>query len=102
MSFPTFLAQVRKVCLGAFEHPEFPLEKLSLPRDPNHNLFIQILFQLRNFPKQSVTFQGLDSESVKFRRQISDFELSLNVFEEPDRLLCQFDISILLRNHKVC
>ncbi|MDB5328181.1 MAG: putative linear pentadecapeptide gramicidin synthetase LgrB [Phycisphaerales bacterium] len=80
--FTDLLARVRTTALGAYAHPDVPLERiveeLRLPRDPAHTPLFQVMFAYQNLPdgggdrvldltpQLSARRHRTDSESAKF------------------------------------
>ena len=94
-TFREFLSQVRQVALEAFAHQELPFEKLVEELQPERNLshtpIFQVLFQLRNLPKASLTAAGITLEECKFERGIAAFDLTLDIIETSKGLVCSFE-----------
>jgi amino acid adenylation domain-containing protein len=86
---PTFrelLARVRKNALDAYTHQEVPFEKLveelQPERDLGRNPFFQVMFQLRNYPTQSVSLGDLNIEEYEFDSDIAKFDLSVGLRDD--------------------
>ncbi|WP_082348916.1 condensation domain-containing protein [Planktothricoides sp. SR001] len=94
-TFREFLNQVRQVALEAFAHQELPFEKLveelKPDRDLSHTPIFQVLFQLRNLPQSSVTAAGIGFEELKGDREITAFDLTLDILETSSGLVCSFN-----------
>lgn len=81
---PTFvelLARVRSVSLGAFEHQEFPFDKLvealKPERDMSRNPLFQILFGLNNHAAPVVALPELSLTGVEIEKGTNLFDLTL-------------------------
>ena len=86
---PTFrelLARVRKNALDAYTHQEVPFEKLveelQPERDLSRNPFFQVMFQLRNYPAQSVSLGDVNIEEYEFGSDIAKFDLSVGLRDD--------------------
>ena len=94
-SFLGALERVRKVTLQAYAHQELPLarlaEALRMERGIDIRAAFQVIFNLRNFPSQSVAFTGLQTRPFDFDYGIARFDLSLEITERSDGLCCLFE-----------
>lgn len=95
---PTFrelLLRVRDVALGAYAHQDLPFEKLveelQPERDPSYTPLFQVMFQLRNVPKQAIEVQELRIDEFEFDSGIAPFDLTLEVVEKAEGLFCLFN-----------
>ncbi len=86
---PTFrelLARVRKNALDAYTYQEVPFEKLveelQPERDLSRNPFFQVMFQLRNYPAQSVSLGDVNIEEYEFGSDIAKFDLSVGLRDD--------------------
>jgi amino acid adenylation domain-containing protein len=87
---PTFrelLKRVRTVMLGAFQHQEFPFEKLvdelKAPRDASRTPLFQVMFTFHSTADRDVEVEGL-----QFRR------------ESAENTSAKFDLSMLIQESK--
>lgn len=94
---PTFrelLKRVREVALAAETHREIPFEKLveelKPKRNPHQDSFFQVLFQLRNLPKESIEIAGIKMEDYPLETGMVMVDLSLELEEQPEGLLIVF------------
>lgn len=90
------LDQVRKTTLDAYAHQDLPFERLvdhlQPPRDLSRTPLFQALFVLQNIPLRAREIGGLSATEVRFdHAPHSNFDLTLNVDEQADRL----DISLI-------
>lgn len=110
--FKTLLAQTRETVLNALTHQDFPfirvVENLHFHQDPSRSPIFQCLFNLHNVqrarevstlltqnnPGKSLDFGGLQLEPYFFPQEEGQFELSLEVIDTGETLLCT------LRYHK--
>ena len=95
LKFRSAIERVREVTLQAYAHQDLPLARLaeSLRADHGSNLqtALQVMFNFRNFPSQGVEFVGLQSFPFAFDSRIARFDLSLEIAETPQGLLCRFE-----------
>ncbi|MDY6900225.1 MAG: condensation domain-containing protein, partial [Cyanobacteriota bacterium] len=93
-TFTELLAQVREVALGAYAHQDVPFEKLVEELHPernlSHNPLFQVLFQLRNLPEETIEVQGLKFNSYHLETGLAMLDLSLEIEEKAEGLLCIF------------
>ncbi len=91
LSFRSFLEQVKRTALGAFENQAFQLEellkRLRLSRDPGRNPLFDTMFSLQNMPENRFDFQGLHFMHHAIEQNVSKFDLTLNGFEGGDGVL---------------
>jgi surfactin family lipopeptide synthetase A len=90
-TFREFLRRVRTVCLGAYSHRELPFEAVietsQLARAGRHNPLLQVLFQLRNVPRQALSLEGLDAGGFSFAGDESiRWDVYLSMRETPRRV----------------
>jgi non-ribosomal peptide synthetase component F len=94
-TFRELLSRVRQVALEAYEHQDLPFEKLveelQPDRDLSHTPVFQVLFQLRNLPTSTLTAGDIALKEVKFERGIAAFDLTLDIVETSQGLVCSFE-----------
>lgn len=90
---PTFrqlLARVRKTVLEAFDHQHIPfdhlVDALRVQRDPSRSPFFQVLFSLQNYDSSQFELDGVKMRSLITDLETSRFDLTLELWEEPDKL----------------
>src|SRR5262249_5268475 len=93
---PTFrelLGRVRAANLDALTHQDLPLDKvveiLQPPRETNRTPVFQVLFQLLSMPLKPAGFEGLSVGRFEFDTKISKFDLSVELLDRPEGLLCR-------------
>ncbi|RMG97448.1 MAG: non-ribosomal peptide synthetase [Chloroflexi bacterium] len=95
MPFRQFLAQVREVTLAAYDHQDVPFEKLVEVLQPQRNLgqdpVFQVMFVMQNAPAEDIRLMGLQSELLPVPHKTAQFELTLSVMEQGNRLVCEFE-----------
>jgi amino acid adenylation domain-containing protein len=98
-SFRERLAEARTASLGAFAHPDIPLERLvedlGIQRSLAHPPLVQVAFALQNAPVGTLELPGLTVETLDLAETIAStattattakFDLTLYLFEVDGRL----------------
>ena len=92
---PTFrelLGRVRDVTLGAYAHQDLPFEKLveelQPERDTSRTPLFQVMFSLQNAPMPPMRMGGIEVSLMDDDTAVSPFDLSFDVTERADGLLC--------------
>ena len=111
-NFKAYLSQVKEIVLNALSHQDYPfirvVENLHLRQDPSRSPVFQCLFNLHNVQRAKEVsalltqssagttkeFCGLLVEPYFFPQEEGQFELSLEVIDTGETLLCT------LRYHK--
>ena len=95
---PTFrelLGRVRDVTLGAFAHQDVPFEKLveelQPERDTSRTPLFQVMFSLQNAPLPPLRMGDIEISLLDDETEVSPFDLSFDVTERADGLLCTLD-----------
>lgn len=88
MSFRQLLRQVRETTLGAYAHPDLPVERLvdelKLERSLSHNPLFQVWFVLQNAPAPDLELLGLTFSSVEVDHGTARYDLKLNLWESSE------------------
>ncbi|MES2936867.1 MAG: non-ribosomal peptide synthase/polyketide synthase [Pseudomonadota bacterium] len=88
--FETLLSQSRDVALGAYAHQEVPFEQLvehlNPPRGLSHTPLFQVMFILRNTPREALDIPGLRLEMMPSPTHTAKFDLTCSLVEGDDRL----------------
>src|SRR5215831_3792904 len=86
LTFRQFLARVREVAWGAYQHQELPFEKLVAELQPDRNLgrnpLFQVIFAFQNVPRQTMALPGLQVSQVEVDSGTTKFDLALFLWEE--------------------
>lgn len=102
-NFREMASRVRKVVIGAHEHPNYPFDQLIAKLNPQRNLSRQplfdvlILMQNTDFNLESdQPAAGMDHTSVAdtdmtAQDTIAKFDLTVEFFERDDRLVCRLE-----------
>jgi len=90
---PTFgelLDRVRKTALEAYDHQDFPFEKLVEELQPerslSHSPLFQVMFVLQNTPPSIIKLGSLRVNSVRMAGETAKFDLTLLLREEAGEL----------------
>jgi amino acid adenylation domain-containing protein len=90
---PTFrelLASIKKIAWEAYDHQDLPFEKLVEELQPQRSLsqnpLFQVMFQLRNYPTESVKLPGITVEEFAFDRRVTKFDLSIGLREDASEI----------------
>jgi amino acid adenylation domain-containing protein/FkbM family methyltransferase len=93
-TFRELLDRVREVALAAYTYQELPFEKLieelQPERDLSHNPLFQVMFQLRNLPKETLNLANSRVEPFPFDKKLAKFDLALDITEIARELQCVF------------
>lgn len=97
-SFQTLLQQIRQVSLDAFSHADVPMQKLvevlQLERDLGRSTLFQVLFQYRNLPESEAQIDHLKIDSCALETGVSALDISLEITEQADGLLCELKYNV--------
>ena len=81
---PTFLealATVREGAVAAYQHQDVPFERLVREidpvRDPSRNPLFQVFFSLHDTESQPFELPGLETRTLRLRRESTQFDLSV-------------------------
>ncbi len=89
-SFRSLLRQCRGVALDAYTHQSVPIDvlvdRLTKTRDLSHAPLFQVALALPNHARSVLAFPNVVAEAVPPPVREAKFELSLEVFEEGERL----------------
>jgi amino acid adenylation domain-containing protein len=102
-SFRELLAQIREVALETYDHQDIPFEKLieelNVARSLSHTPLFQVMFILQNAPKQTFELPGLTLDELEFDIETAKFDLTVDMAETDEGLLCAFEYSTDVFEH---
>src|SRR5947209_7511933 len=109
-TFASFLAQVRRSVLDAFEHQDYPfpllVERIETARDPSRSPLFQVMFSMQKaqLPGDEdlslfalgeagarMNLGGLELESLPLKRRVAQFDLTLMMAEAGEGLAATFE-----------
>ncbi|HLP60630.1 MAG TPA: amino acid adenylation domain-containing protein [Candidatus Deferrimicrobium sp.] len=94
-NFCEFLKEVNENTLAAFANQDYPyeelVEKVVVTRDTGRNPLFDTLLNLRNMDIPEIAIPGLKMKPYPFSESISKFDLSLRVFDGPEKLRFTFE-----------
>jgi amino acid adenylation domain-containing protein len=89
-TFSELLGRVRAVALDAYANQDVPFERLveivQPERDATRPPLVQVLFSLQNFASEDLTLGDLKIEPVVTESATSRFDLTFELYEQPDGL----------------
>jgi len=93
-SFRELLRRVREVCLGAYDNPDLPFERLVEELQPerslSHHPLFQVLFAVENEPDRPLELGGLSVRGLDTPKRTAKFDLTLSIAERPEGLRLDF------------
>jgi amino acid adenylation domain-containing protein/non-ribosomal peptide synthase protein (TIGR01720 family) len=91
IDFTALLRQVQEVTLGAYAHPDLPLEKLITELQPERDLarapLYQVMFGVHNAPLGALRLAGLSLEGIPVEGITAKLDLILNATEQAEGLI---------------
>ncbi|EHS59970.1 non-ribosomal peptide synthase/polyketide synthase [Paenibacillus sp. Aloe-11] len=99
-TFDEYLLEIKETALKAFEHQDYPLEKLieklGVGRDVSRNPLFDTLLVLQNTEQAEQDMGGLRFTSYPLETVTAKFDLSLNVEEQGEELAFGLEYSTAL------
>jgi amino acid adenylation domain-containing protein len=88
LTFNDVLSRVKETCLGAYTHQDVPFDKLVEELRPerslSHQPLFQVLFQLQNGSRQTLSLDGIAINTMNLRAQTTKYDLMLTMLDtEP-------------------
>ncbi len=100
---PTFLElveRVKQMCLHAYAHQQVPFERVVEAINPErrlaHTPLFQVMFSLQTVPDSDMQLPGLRASVLPPVAIVAQFDLTLEVREQGDRLFGYFEYSTAL------
>ncbi len=89
------LGRVKEVALGAYAHQDLPFERLVKELQPErtlaHNPLFQVMFVLQSEDIQPLQLEGLEVEHFRVGNIMANFDLTLDIVERDEQLVCLFE-----------
>ncbi|MFD2671575.1 amino acid adenylation domain-containing protein [Marinicrinis sediminis] len=80
-TFAEFLSEVKSHCLDAFEHQDYPferlVERLSLPRDLSRNPVFDVMFNYQHQDMSGLDMADIEIQTLDIQRCETKFDLTL-------------------------
>ncbi|MBL3646967.1 non-ribosomal peptide synthetase [Bacillus sp. RHFS10] len=99
-TFSSYLQDIRRLALTAYEHQNYPFEeladKLDTHREVNRNPLFDAMLVLQSSEDFQFEVPGLSILSVTPKHDISKFDLTLHAEEHSDGIRCRFEYSTAL------
>ncbi len=95
--FTELLAQVKQVCVEAYDHQDVPFEQLVDALQPGRNLshspLFQVMLVLQNTPAEQLKLSGLTMSRLALEHLTAKFDLTLSLEETPQGLVGSIEYS---------
>ncbi|NEN81312.1 non-ribosomal peptide synthase/polyketide synthase [Paenibacillus elgii] len=95
-----YVLEIKEQALKAYEHQEYPfeelVEKLNVARDQSRSPLFETMFVLQNAERSELTIEGLQFKPHSYRQHMAKFDLTFNVTEEADSLVCSIEYASTL------
>src|SRR5437667_9364509 len=89
------LSRVKEVALGAYAHQDLPFERLVKELQPErtlaHHPLFQVMFVLQSEEIQPLQLKGLEVEHFRVGNIMANFDLTLDIVERDEQLVCLFE-----------
>ncbi|NEW09936.1 amino acid adenylation domain-containing protein, partial [Paenibacillus sp. SYP-B3998] len=99
-TFLSYLKEVKETTLGAYEHQNYPfeelVEKLQVVRDLSRNPLFDTMLTLQNTESKELRLEGLELKPYPTEQKVAKFDLSLDVTEGHDGLVCSLEYATAL------
>src|SRR6185369_3722835 len=90
-----FLNHVKQVALGAYSNQDLPFERLVKELQPErtlaHNPLFQVMFVLQSEEILPLNLSGIMAEHFRIDHVMANFDLTLDIVEHEDTLVCLFE-----------
>jgi amino acid adenylation domain-containing protein len=90
-----FLNHVKQVALGAYSNQDLPFERLVKELQPErtlaHNPLFQVMFVLQSEEILPLNLSGITAEHFRIDHVMANFDLTLDIVEHEDTLVCLFE-----------
>nr|WP_237175720.1 non-ribosomal peptide synthetase [Paenibacillus xylanexedens] len=102
-SYKAFLQEVKATAIQAYEHQDYPFEKLveelNLERDMSRNPLFDTMFVLQNTETARVNLTGVEAQHVVLQNKTAKFDLTLYAIEDQEgvRIVLEYTTSLFKR-----
>jgi len=94
-TFSELLKRVKQVALESYAHQDLPFERLVKELQPErtlaHNPLFQVMFVLQSEEILPLQLPGLVAEHFRVDHVMANFDLTLDIVERDDELVCLFE-----------
>ncbi|KAA8754994.1 non-ribosomal peptide synthase/polyketide synthase [Paenibacillus sp. UASWS1643] len=94
-TFMDYLQEVKETTLGAYEHQDYPFEELvealQVSRDLSRNPLFDTMFSLQKHESLDLILEGLQWSLFDIEEKTAKFDLSLDIVEEGNELVCKIE-----------
>ena len=90
-SVESFLENIKKTCLSAFENQDIPFEQvveaINPPRNLSYSPLFQVTFDLQNVPSSALQMSGVTLKPIEQEAIASKFDLSISIEQRENTLV---------------
>ncbi|WP_340018591.1 non-ribosomal peptide synthase/polyketide synthase [Paenibacillus sp. FSL H3-0457] len=98
--FLDYLQDVKETTLGAYEHQDYPFEELvealQVSRNLSRNPLFDTMFSLQKHESLDLALEGLQWSLFDIEEKRAKFDLSLDIVEEGNELVCKIEYATSL------
>ncbi|OMF04068.1 non-ribosomal peptide synthetase [Paenibacillus amylolyticus] len=99
-TFLDYLQDVKETTLGAYEHQDYPFEELvealQVSRNLSRNPLFDTMFSLQKHESLDLALEGLQWSLFDIEEKRAKFDLSLDIVEEGNELVCKIEYATSL------
>ncbi|MFC0210899.1 non-ribosomal peptide synthase/polyketide synthase [Paenibacillus chartarius] len=99
-TFRDHVLEIKELALKAYENQEYPFEdlvdRLDLNRDMSRNPLFDTMFVLQSGGVKELSIEGLTFTPNAGEHRMAKFDLTFNLFEEADKLICSIEYATAL------
>jgi fengycin family lipopeptide synthetase D len=90
-TFQAYLHEVKEIALEAYDHQNYPFEKLvgqlDIPRNLSRNPLFDVMFVLQNMGIPEVNLDNLQFSPYEVKHHVSKVDLTFEIVEHEDQLI---------------